>query len=828
MAGAARLAGPALLALAASVAAQGVAPLPRELAHGAYTGTQIRGDHQETHLLGGFQFEVPGFGLLIRGKNAVVLTDLEGTHAAIAEREGGGLPRRGLDLPAPRRRLSPEQMRERIDHALRALGQVGPLPLDAEADAALDLLRMLYCEGGVVVVRGGVEVLRCERLWLSPLDDRIVVEDAELRYLTPGNGPDDMLVVRGARLVKQGSRWTGRDLTITTCTAAEPHAALAVGEAEIIEREGQFEVRARGQTLQIGGTNLLPLPDAHVFTGDQTPFPIRRVRGGYSSKQGVEADVLLGMPWNDTGGRLHHWLTGRPADEFRGDWELGVGWIEERGAPLAAALDYRAGDLYRGRTEGFWLDDHGDDLREITTNLDGSPITAESRGLVRSLNRLQFGDSTYVDLSAFGATDPAVYSEFFGGAYRTEELPETGVYVHHGVENRLLTVGTRFSLTDFSYRSDRALADRFIEELPVVTYDWYAQPLGELPWGTPIVVDLSTELGQRRSAYDDRSTLRQSDRTFRADQLVELSAPMQWGAFQVRPYVSGRGTWYDNTVSGDSEGRMAMEAGVQIGTRLSRSWSWLGDDSDKVRHVMSPRIWFADRFFVDDDPSDFYTFDAKDQLTEQTLVRVELRNLFQRMDPVARPSEAGNTHEPRDFLFLDLAQDFWPDEDRDNGGESLGLFYYDFLVRPKAQWIPFPIFTVGVYGDLDWRRGMRTLDTELRFGPLAGITWTVEYREDEVAQGAVGLTGSTRLYERWDVFAGSLRDLDADEWLNYQFGLRRNDHDWSIAFTTDYDPYTDDTTFRVEFVPRFGGMGRGRGDGFGGMGVADGMFAAGY
>ncbi len=779
--------------------------------------SRIQDDYRELQLFGGFRFVAPELGLDIRGDKAVLLFDLEQTQRALERSEDTGLPHRDLAPPAARRRLSPAQLRAQVDRSLRSLGQAGLQPAEPADNPSLELLQYLYCEGGVTVVQNGVEVVRCARLWVSPRDDRIVIEDAELRYLTPGTPGSQMLIVRGPRLVKQGSRWTGRDLTLTTCTAAEPHAALLSGEIEIIERADEYEIRSRGQTLQVGGTSVLPLPDAHIFTGNQSPFPIRRLSGGYSSTEGWTARVGVGLPWNETGGKLHHWLTGRPAEEFRGDWEVEVGWVQERGVPLRGALDYGAGDLYRGRTEGFWLDDSGDDIREILRNLDGSPIDNESRGLLRTENKITFDENTYLDVQAFYAADPAVYSEFFAGSYRTEELPETSLYLHHAEDNRLLTVGTRFSLNDFSYRADRALADRFVEELPVVTYNWFAQPIGEMPWGSPIVVDLATEFGERRSAYDDGSTLKTSDGTFRADQSVEVSTPMHWGPVNVRPYVLGCGTWYDNSISGESDGRLAMEAGVELGTRLSRSWSWLGDDSDTVRHVIAPRLLIADRFHVSDDPSSYYQFDDIDALTEQTLVRVEVRNLFQRMEsPVARRGDEPGTAEPRDFLFLDLAQDFWPDATRDNGGESLGLAYFDFLVRPTARWLPFQNFAFAVYGDYDWQDGLRTLDTELRFGPLAGIQWILDYRADTNVEGAVRVTGMTSLLDRWNLYASSQRDLNADEWLNYSFGLRRNDHDWSVQTGVSYNPYTEDTTFSIEFVPRFGGLGRGRVDRFGG------------
>jgi hypothetical protein len=100
--------------------------------------------------------------------------------------------------------------------------------------------------------------------------------------------------------------------------------------------------------------------------------------------------------------------------------------------------------------------------------------------------------------------------------------------------------------------------------------------------------------------------------------------------------------------------------------------------------------------------------------------------------------------EPRDFVFLDLAQDLFPDKDRDNAGETLGLFYYDLLLRPRFHWLPLQTLALGVYGDHDWHEGMRTFDAEVQVGRIAGITWTGDYRTDSLVNGAVGLTASTR------------------------------------------------------------------------------------
>ena len=137
------------------------------------------------------------------------------------------------------------------------------------------------------------------------------------------------------------------------------------------------------------------------------------------------------------------------------------------------------------------------------------------------------------------------------------------------------------------------------------------------------------------------------------------------------------------------------------------------------------------------------------------------------------------------------------------------------MIRPNPTGLPVKNLSYAIYGDHDWKQGLRTLDTELAFGPVAGINWTVDYRTDRVVNGAVGVTGNTRLFERWDLYGGSQRDLDRDTWLSYLFGFRRNDHDWTIDVYVVYNTFTEQTTFQIDFQPKMGGVERPTRDRFG-------------
>jgi hypothetical protein len=771
------------------------APSPQgplyELPHNLLSSVE-NGDFREDFVYGGFRFRWPTLGIEILGRNALLLSDREAVREQLGDRRGDGPPRRDIEPPVPARELTPAVLHDRVQRMLSAFGRQDQAP--PPPPAAYEALRYLYFEGGIVIVRDGVEVARC---------DRRVVEDCELRYTarTP-QGQTQQIVVRGPRLEKQGARWVGRDLSVTSCDAGTPHAAVASGELELIERDGQFEIRSRGNALQIQGTSVLPLPDAHFFSGEQTAIPVHGGGGGYSSSEGGRAHVDIGMPMNDVGGSIHEWLTGRPAHEFRGDWNVGLGWIDRRGEPFDGALHYRVPGLYEGSVDGFYMWDQGPNIREITNDLDGSLIDDNRRTLVRTQNRVLLGDETHLDLVAFHAGDPAVYSEFYRGDYHDKELPETSVYLHHASDNVLVTLGGRFQTDSFAYRDNRALAPFFVEELPVATLHWLAQPIATTPWDTPIVLDASTEVGQRRRAISDHAPAGiESDRTLRIDQLAELSAPLLLGPIELRPYGSARYTYYDAAADGDPADRAAFEAGVRAGTRLSRTWHWTDDagNDQGLRHVIAPLVTFADRFHVSGDPAQFRQFDDQDALTEQNLVRFELRNLLQRMEGT------GKSAAPHDIVLADVAQDVWPDADRDNKGEELGLFYYDLLVRSEPTWWSLQTLSFGVYGDHDWQNGLRTFDSEVQFGKVLGIDWSLDYRRDAVVDAAAGIGAHAALLGHWDVQGSISYDFERDEVQHYYAGLRRDDHDWSLLVGISFDPFEDVVSFRFQFEPHLFG-----------------------
>ncbi|MCC6671257.1 MAG: hypothetical protein IT458_09355 [Planctomycetes bacterium] len=817
------MAWPALGALlAAAPRAQGpdTRPAPAWIFERGHEDTRAQGDFMEMLLTDGVRLSRGGDE--IRAERAVVLFDRDRYVELLrrGQERDGTVPRRAPRPPDPRRTVDETALRARLESFLRTRPRPASRPsrmAELGGGELLEVARHLYLEGGVVVRRDGLDLVRAERVHLSTLDDRAVFEDVVLRLPTRADPdrPELVTVVRAPRLVRQGKRMVGRDVSVTTCTAGEPHFEFVSGEVEVIERGEEFEIRGRDNRIVVAGTSLVPLPDLNWFTGDQSPVPIRGASAGYSSRDGLSGAVEFGGRWNGLGGSLHEWLTGRPAAEFRGEWLLEPGWIEKRGYPVQGRLDYRAADLYRGYLRGYYLDDSGDNFREIRTYRDGRLIDTDSRALTRTENRFAILPNTTLDLTLFSSSDPAVYSEFLGAEWRSTETPETSLHLRSAVDNRIFTLTGRANLDGYSYADDLSLAPYFVEERPVATFDVFSLQLGRITDDAPILLTSSTSAGSWRRNDDDIVSDPARDASTRFDQELELATPFSLGPIGVRPFVSGRYTWYQDDLQGESLGRWAFAAGVRAGTNLSRVFEWLAQDGGRkaIRHVVSPSVLFANRFEVSEDPGQLQHYDAVDTLDERSEVRVELLQRFQSMRKVRDRRGGRDRTEVRDFLWLDLAQNLFPRADRDNAGDELGLFEYELIVRPEIPWVPLPNPRLLAEGEIDWNAGeQRTFNTGLAFGPVAGIDWNAEYRWDQVSKGVIGYGASAKVLGRWVLGGGSQYDIERSEALNYAASLIREDHDWRIRFELSYDRINDETSFTVNFEPTLGGLVRPRGD----------------
>jgi len=760
--------------------------------------TTQHGDYREAVLSGNVRLRLGN--MVVRADRAVLRGDLDELDRLQTSNDESDseLPRRDIAQPATRRRVTEQELQRRANSFVRAVQGQHARPIHPSS-LPIGLLNTIYLEGAVVVWQQNREVARADSIYFSALEDRVILRNGELRLWATKPGQARVFVIRGDQLVRQGARTTGSNVSMTTCIAGAPHVEVLLSDIEIIERGDDFEVRTHDGRIAFAGHGIAPLPNTRFFTREQTYLPVQGASVGYSNLEGAKGEINLGGSFNEVGGAIHRYLTGRPESEFRGDWHLGLGYNQSRGAPLEGDLVYEVPDRYRGHLSGFFLSDEGTVLREIRRNLDGTPIDNRDRDSVQTENRFYLGDRTTLDLSVFHASDAAVRPEFYPSEYRNDERPETSAHLRHWWDNKLVTVTARANLADFSYADDRSLANSFREELPYATFHMFSEPVSELPNGTPVLLTSSGSAGVLRNDVNDGGT-GLDNQTVRVDEELELSTPFWIGPVGVRPFVSARATYFDETVMQNNRTRLALAGGVRAATHLSRTWTWLDGNGEThgLRHVVSPAISFLDQFLVNGDPSDFRQIDAVDSLSENVAIRFELLNRLQRRD---------GDQDIREFLWLDLAQTVTPIAGRDNNGHRLGLFEYEIITTLPDHWLPLPNWRFVFEGEHDWARGdERTFNSGTRFGPFLGLNMSAEFRTDRNTDGTILYSASSRLLDRWLLSASSEYDLRLAETTSYAVNWIRNDHDWRFTFGVVFDNVNDETVFVVNFEPTVGGL----------------------
>ncbi len=664
-------------------------------------------------------------------------------------------------------------------------------------DRLLRLAKGIFTSGHVVVEQGGIHIFRAKSFSLSLDSDRMRFEDVTIRL--PGGKPPlggkNPFILRSKEAVQQGNRLVAREAILTTCVAGKPHFDVSSQKLVVFLHKEVTEFQGFGNWLSFTGLPAVPLPDYHYYSNQETWIPLKGFRAGVTDRWGEFAFPVFGGRWNDLGQAAVE-LLGGGGERFQGEWRLRTGWSRKRGSPFDGTLTYRYGQVWNGELNAFYLDDQGHDRRAMRRQLDGSPIKPGDRGFLRTKNRIRLDENLRLDLKAFQASDPASYVEFRASSLHEDELPETSFDLRYAKGNLLARVTGRDNLQDFNYDDASRLTPKFLSKRPYGSLNLFSQPLTELGDQAPLILDFSVGTGLLRNRFDDHATVSQVEQAFRVDSEVELSAPFTLGDFALRPYALVRDTWYSDGPSGKAKNRKVLEAGAAISTRFEREF---GVESSffrlhGLRHEIIPEARVFHRFLVDREPGDYFQFDEVDALDELSAVDFGILQRLMTVDAKGKPYE---------WMWLDLTQRFYPNKNRDNGGDRLGIFAFEWIFRPSRT------LRFLVEGERDWGRGdFKTRNIGMTVEPVLGWTLAGEWRSGLDRDGEGSFSTGIQFWQRWSVNYGTIYDFDQSRFRTSSVALVRRDHDWSLVFRFDKDQIVGDTRFFLQFLPNFLGIGR--------------------
>ena len=525
--------------------------------------------------------------LEIRADNAVVFP-AEGTAATFLGAEMQGEER---SAPPPKPQTQPAEKKGAARGATET-----QQPTEVAAQPTLGLgqvgkqsrVRAVYLEGDVVLSLGN-RFVRADRLYYDFERDRALILDAVLRADIPVR--EIPLYVRAAEIRQLSAReFTAEHAKVTTSEFYTP--SYHVGAEKVYIRDltrrdaqggavgpisGAWEMK--NATLNVGGLPVAwwPYSRGRLETSETL---LRRISTGYSSKRGYQFESA----WY-----LFNLLGIQPPEGV--DASLLVDYYSRRGPGVGINVDYER-EKYYGLLRSYFLYDNGkDNLGPLRKEFEEPSTDTRGRVLWRHRHYLPYDWEATIEVAY--VSDPYFLEEWQKSEWFEGKEQETALYLKRAKGVQAITLLANFRMLDFLTQT---------EHLPELAY----RRIGDT-FLSPAVLYHESRVGMVRYLPDDRhqiqhfdfNNLSRTDLTFRVDAREEAEVPLKLGAFNVVPFTSVRGTYWDGQPLEEGTFWRGLGVyGVRGGTSFSRVYDDVNSellDVHRIRHVVKPEyaLWGA-------------------------------------------------------------------------------------------------------------------------------------------------------------------------------------------------------------------------------------------
>jgi len=650
----------------------------------------------------------------------------------------------------------------------------------------------VYLEGDVRMSHGPNRV-RATRVYYDLIRDRAAILDAVVRTsLLEERLP---IYLRAAEIRQlSGSQFVASDAMLTTSEFHTPHYHIGASRVELTSRSGGLmetgtgvtggSFKVHSATVNLMGTPVLYWP---YLTGsvDVAEAATRGIRTGYSDEFGLE----LESDWNTFG------VLGFETPQGF-DSTLSLDFFSERGPAAGVDADYHR-DRYFGEIRSYLMTDSDrDNLGQ--DRKPGSVHDVRSRVLLRHRQYLE--DDWQLSLELSHISDRDFLEEFFESEFDNEKEQETLLYLKKQWDNQALTILLQTRLMDFVTQTER---------LPDFTYFLLGEPLGER-----LTLFSENRLGFVRYRPADQ-TFREllldghrdgSGTVVRTDSRQELNAPLDVGPWRFVPFVSLRGTIWDDSPDAGGVTRGFGSYGVRGSVYLSKvdpgAQSELFD-IDGIRHVIKPDVtaWMS---HTNRDGDSLFPFDdTVEPLSEIDGVALGLRQRWQTKRGL------GKTRRTVEFLSWDVELGVFNDAD----GEAITNGFASFS-RPELS-----IARNYISSSVIWRINDRTaLLSELNYDMNDGeldvlnvslalertprLSFLLGYRFiEETESNLLGIDLNYRMTEKHTLAVRQAYDMHEGRTLDFTVALIRRFPHWFSALSFALDEAEDDFGVTVSIWP---------------------------
>jgi lipopolysaccharide assembly outer membrane protein LptD (OstA) len=632
----------------------------------------------------------------------------------------------------------------------------------------------VYAEGDVVFTTPSAR-MEADRLYYDYASRRAVLLDASVHsHLSRTNLP---LVVRAREVRALSERhFEARDAYVTTCEFGLPHYRVESREVTLttrtsIEDGDSALVVARGNRFYLGKTPALYLPRlARDLKG--APTPLRRVEVGNSSDFGNYVTTRWDLLDIFSGGSAES-VSARVS--MNADASLLADYYDERGPAGGLDADYRA-DGVAGRLFGYYVNDRGTDANGFTP-------TSENRWRAKWRQRMFF-DEVQIDTELSKISDAGFLREYFEREDKEGKEQETYISAKRTWDHSQASAFYGARLNDFQSQTER-LGEAGYE---VVSYPGLEGAL---------VYDSSTRAGNLRYR-PGKDLLLPSYQTQRADTRHEIAAPLRIApGFNITPFATARGTWYDDDVWGESAARYAASWGVKVGLpTIHRIFNVESETFDvhRLRHIAALDFTFESMYDATRTPDELLQFDSVDMVDTLDAATIRLRQRLQ----TRRPSgEEGGVYRTVDLVTFETEADYFPQPARDNAGDPWSDVR--FRARTNVTDDLAALFDAD-YDTYDGKFDEAGVWIRSDHSPRTVVALGSRYLRNTRA-GTVTARVDHKVTEKWELGLAGQYDVNGNALLDETILLRRALHHFFLEIAFDYDKGRDDTTVKMRFYP---------------------------
>ncbi len=710
-----------------------------------------------------------------------------------------------------------------------------------------DMSFQLYLEGNIVI-RHKQNTITATHAFFDANNDRALMLNAELRALVQTTG--GYVRVRAERMRQLSrDRFHAQNAWATTSPyglpgyrlqasdifvepgAATPWTGVDPLTGQQVLNESTWITSLNNQFI-VGETPVFWLPKISAPAEDPG-IPIRRATVGQDRIFGFQVKTV----WDLTK------ILGMPAQPGV-EWNLLGNYLTDRGPGVGIGSNYKGtnplgnflgnGTLYYQYDSG--RDNLGLDRRNLTPQSDHRGETTWRHRQQLPQGATVFGEIGYL-------SDRNYLEQFDETRFDTDKDVETLLGIRQDLSAWSGMLWTRPELNNFEAST---------EWLPRADLYGFSQPLlnDSVYWSSHSSIGYA-ELNPMQAPSDPSDPFTPLGLPYMTDAsgLVtmtrhELDAPFMLGPVNVDPYVMGEAAYWDEGFAGESMDRYLLSAGVRARlfawkvmpfinsdvfnlrglahkheTLLHYSWTDVSRGIDEIPQYNEIdensqerfRTRYTNQIFPGVIPDEFnprnyairngaglWTSAPYHELADdQQVLRLAFRN---RLQTKAGPVNAERT---RDWMIWDTGVSWFPDANRDNFGESLGLIYSNYRWNISDRTSLLANGMTDLFDDAQniWSLGI------LSQRSLRGSVY-LAYREVEVGQyldsQIVTASYSYQMSPKWISTASYAYDVGEGEARGSSMTVSRVGLDWILHMGLGFDISKDNVGVGFSLEPRFG------------------------